>query len=151
MIHDRLERAPLYFGAHPGFRAAFEWLGAHAATAEAGVAVPVAGDRVVARPARYVPHAFDPERFEHHRRFVDVQYVAEGEEVVRVGDAAEMRRVGAFDEAADVGFLAGEGEPVRLRAGEFLVLWPHEAHQPGIAPGPGPSGVRKIVVKVALP
>lgn len=151
MIHDRLERAPLYFGAHPGFRAAFEWLGAHAATAEAGMAVPVAGDRVVARPARYVPHAFDPERFEHHRRFVDVQYVAEGEEVVRVGDAAEMRRVGAFDEAADVGFLAGEGEPVRLRAGEFLVLWPHEAHQPGIAPGPEPAGVRKVVVKVALP
>ena len=108
-------------------------------------------DRVVARPARYVPHAFDPERFEHHRRFVDVQYVAEGEEVVRVGDAAEMRRVGAFDEAADVGFLAGEGEPVRLRAGEFLVLWPHEAHQPGVAPGPEPAGVRKVVVKVALP
>jgi len=151
MIHDRLERAPLYFGAHPGFRAAFEWLGVHAATAEAGTAVPVAGDRVVARPARYVPHPFDPERFEHHRRFIDVQYVAEGEETVRVGDAAEMRRVGAFDEAADVGFLAGEGESVRLRAGEFLVLWPHEAHQPGVAPGPDPAEVRKVVVKVALP
>ena len=151
MIHDRLERAPLYFGAHPGFRAAFEWLGAHAATAEAGGAIPVAGDRVVARPARYVPHPFDPERFEHHRRFLDVQFVVEGEETVFVGDAAEMRRVGAFDEEADVGFLAGAGEPVRLRAGEFLVLWPHEAHQPGVAPGPDAAGVRKVVVKVALP
>ena len=39
---------------------------------------------------------------------------------------------------------------MRLRGGEFLVLFPHEAHQPGVAAETGAGKVRKIVVKVEV-
>ena len=149
MLHDRIENAGLYFGLGPRFRTALEWLAANGASCAAEEPVAVA-DGVVARPARYVPHVPDPARFEFHRRFVDVQFVAEGEEDVLVAPLAETRAGAPFDEAADVGFGAAEGRAVRLRAGEFLVLFPHEAHQPGVAAGPGAGPVRKIVVKIAV-
>ena len=149
MVHDRIENAGLYAGLGPRFRIALEWLAANGASCAAEEPVAVA-DGVVARPARYVPHAPDPARFEFHRRFADVQFVAEGEERVLVAPLAETRAVVPFDEAADVGFGSAEGGAVRLRAGEFLVLFPHEAHQPGVAAETGAGKVRKIVVKVEV-
>ena len=149
MVHDRIENAGLYAGLGPRFRIALEWLAANGASCAAEEPVAVA-DGVVARPARYDPHAPDPERFEFHRRFADVQFVAEGEERVLVAPLAETRAVAPFDEAADVGFGSAEGGAVRLRAGEFLVLFPHEAHQPGVAAETGAGKVRKIVVKVEV-
>ena len=149
MLHDRIEHAELHFGLGPRFRTALEWLAANGASCAAEEPFAVA-DGVVARPARYVPHAPDPARFEFHRRFADVQFVAEGEEDVLVAPLAETRAAAPFDEAADVGFGTAEGEAVRLRAGEFLVLFPHEAHQPGVAAETGAGKVRKIVVKVEL-
>ena len=149
MVHDRIENAGLYAGLGPRFRIALEWLAANGASCAAEEPVAVA-DGVVARPARYVPHAPDPGRFEFHRRFADVQFVAEGEERVLVAPLAETRAVAPFDEAADVGFGSAEGGAVRLRAGAFLVLFPHEAHQPGVAAETGAGKVRKIVVKVEV-
>ena len=149
MVHDRIENAGLYAGLGPRFRIALEWLAANGASCAAEEPVAVA-DGVVARPARYVPHAPDPARFEFHRRFADVQFVAKGEERVLVAPLAETRAVAPIDEAADVGFGSAEGGAVRLRAGEFLVLFPHEAHQPGVAAETGAGKVRKIVVKVEV-
>lgn len=149
MVHDRIENAGLYAGLGPRFRIALEWLAANGASCAAEEPVAVA-DGVVARPARYVPHAPDPARFEFHRRFADVQFVAEGEERVLVAPLSQTRAVAPFDEAADVGFGSAEGGAVRLRAGEFLVLFPHEAHQPGVAAETGAGKVRKIVVKVEV-
>ena len=149
MIHDCIDNIGLYSGMGARIRTALEWLRANGASCEPGEPIPVA-DGVVARPARYVTHPADPSRYEFHRRFIDVQFVAEGEETVIVAPVAETRPVANFDEAADVGFGVAEGTPVRLRAGEFLVLWPHEAHQPGVVTDKGAVSVRKVVVKVAI-
>ena len=151
MILDTLANASLYESLGPGFAAAFAWLRRHGATA-AGAPVPVDGDRVVARPGAYDTHPRDPARFECHRRYADVQFVAEGEEAVEVADPAALRPVAPYDPAADVAWFASDAprDAVRLPAGSFLVLWPHEAHQPGIATAAGPGPVRKVIVKVAL-
>ena len=151
MILDALDNASLYESLGPGFAAAFAWLRRHGATA-AGAPVPVDGDRVVARPGAYETHPRDPARFECHRRYADVQFVAEGEEIVEVAAPAALRPVSPYDPDTDVAWFASDAPrgAVRLPAGSFLVLWPHEAHQPGIAPPAGPGAVRKVVVKVAL-
>lgn len=149
MIHDGIGNARLYLGLGDGIRAALGWLREHGAACAPGDPIPVA-DGVTARPARYMTHASSPSRYEFHRRFIDVQFVAEGEETVLVAPVAGTRASAPFDEAADVGFGTAEGMPLTLRAGEFLILWPHEAHQPGVSTGAGPVSVRKIVVKVAV-
>jgi biofilm protein TabA len=55
---------------------------------------------------------------------------------------------GSYDAEADMERPDGEGSFFDLRAGEFVLLWPGEAHMPGMAIG-DPASVRKIVVKIA--
>lgn len=151
MILDTLANASLYASLGPGFAAAFAWLRRNGATAT-GEPIMVDGDRVIARPGAYVTHPRDPARFECHRRYADVQFIAVGEELVEVAPPEALHPVSPYDPDADVAWFASD-EPrdaVRLSAGSFLVLWPHEAHQPGLAPAAGPGTVRKVVVKVAL-
>ena len=151
MVHDRIENAGLYAGLGPRFRIALEWLAANGASCAAEEPVAVA-DGVVARPARYVPHAPDPARFEFHRRFADVQFVAEGEEIVEVAPADALEPAVPYDPGRDIAWFSSDTvrREVRLPAGTFVVLWPHEAHQPGISPADGARRVRKVVVKVAV-
>ena len=151
MVLDTLANASRYESLGPGFAAAFAWLRRHGATA-AGEPVAVDGDRVVARPGAYETHPRDPARFECHRRFADVQFVAAGEELVEVANPAVLRPVEPYDPAGDIAWFASDAprDVVRLPAGSFLILWPHEAHQPGLAPPAGPGPVRKVVVKVSL-
>ena len=49
----------------------------------------------------------------------------------------------------DVEFLTGDGAFVQLAAGDFVVLWPGEAHMPGMANG-APAPVTKVVVKIRM-
>lgn len=151
MILDSLARSGVYENLGPGFAAAFDWLRRFGATA-AGAPVEVVPGAVVARPGAYETHERDPAKFECHGRFADVHFVAEGEETVEIADPSLLRPVSPLDAAADVAWFASDAPrfSVRLPAGSFLVLWPHEAHQPGIAGPGGPVRVRKTVVKVAV-
>lgn len=149
MIHDNIVNAGLYADIDADIRVALEWLREHGASCAPGDPIPILRG-VTARPAQYMTHDAEPSRYEFHRRFIDVQFVAEGEETVLVAPIAETHATAPFDESADVGFGVAEGVPLKLCAGEFLVLWPHEAHQPGVTLGETPSSVRKIVVKVAV-
>ena len=149
MIHDTLANAARYEGAHPLFREAFAWLREHAATAPEGKTV-LRGEDLFASVSVYRTHSLDPARFEAHRRYADIQYVAEGEERVWVGDLSGMPESTPFDTAKDIGFYHGAGEFVTLRKGDFLVLFPGEVHAPGCLSAENPREVRKIVLKVSM-
>ena len=106
-------------------------------------------DRIFALVQDYETKPREAGRWEAHRRYCDVQFVASGVEFIGVAPLDGMRVVEAYDEAKDVAFFEGEGDLVTLRAGSFAIFWPHDAHMPGVAAG-GPTAVRKVVVKVAV-
>lgn len=151
MIRFFLENPPGVFADDPLFRKAFAWLRERSAAAPLGRSE--IGDGVFAGVDEYETHPFNPEHYEAHRRYIDVQFVAEGEETVFVAplDGAETRV--PFDAGKDVGFYAAaNGEAVPVRSGECVVLFPDDAHAPGAHPASGgPSRVRKIVVKIPAP
>ena len=109
------------------------------------------GDGVRAIVQSYETKAPEEARLEAHRRFADLQYIASGEE--RIGFAL-LGRAGAplapFDAAKDIVFLDGAYETLTLRAGDFAVFFPHDAHAPGIRAGAEPAHVRKVVVKIPV-
>lgn len=114
--------------------------------------VPIDGKRVFAILQRYRTAHLDPPKFEYHRKYIDVQYVLTGEEVIGWVPAAEM--TASFDYNADQDVCFGLVEPgkwssVRLKAGQLAVLWPEDGHAPRLAAG-APLLVRKIVVKIAV-
>jgi beta-galactosidase beta subunit len=56
---------------------------------------------------------------------------------------------GDYDADRDMLRLSGAGDYLTFGAGQFMILWPGDAHMPGIDAGvPGP--VRKVVVKIAI-
>ncbi len=91
-------------------------------------------------------------RFEAHRRYIDVQYLVSGKEFFGWAPLHAMEETDAFSEEKDVvhGSVAeGSFTLVRLSQGLLAVVYPEDAHAPGIADGE-PTPVKKIVVKVAI-
>ena len=114
--------------------------------------VDIDGDRVFALVQRYETARTEAPMFEYHRKYIDVQFMAKGEEVIGWAITESMKIIEAYDEKKDICFgtvKKGKWTPVLLQAGQTAVLWPEDAHAPKIASGE-PSPVMKIVVKVAV-
>jgi YhcH/YjgK/YiaL family protein len=150
MIKDSLANASLYTAVHPRFKQAFEWLAAAIADGIPESRVEIDGTSLVALPQRYDTHPFDCRKFETHEKFIDIQYIVSGCESIVMGDPKEMDPVVPYDAEKDFAFFGGRGAVETVRAGEYLIIWPHEAHAPGCDPGPEAAAVHKIVLKVAV-
>ena len=87
--------------------------------------------------------------FEAHRDYVDIQYMISGEEMIGVTDYNKCQTTVEYDSEKDIEFLSGEGEYHLMKSGDFMVLYPEDAHKPSISADVDfPSAVRKAVVKV---
>ena len=85
--------------------------------------------------------------FEYHRRYLDIFTLAEGCERV---DIAEPGALSLQEQHGDAWLGAGEAEQgVILRPGSFLVLFPGDAHRPGMA-AVEPQAISRIVFKVRI-
>ena len=85
--------------------------------------------------------------FEAHRKYLDVHVMLRGEERVELAhpDALEQ-----FEHSGDFYAYRGDAEQsVILRPGEFLVVWPGDAHRIKIAAGE-PEQVSKAVFKILI-
>lgn len=115
--------------------------------------VEIDGDRVFALVQSYeTVAAGDPVIFEAHRKYIDVQYVAAGQEVIAWATTDRLLVTEAYDPAKEAWFgalPAAETTFVRVAAGELVVLYPTDGHTPRLAAG-APAAVKKIVVKVAV-
>jgi YhcH/YjgK/YiaL family protein len=114
--------------------------------------VDIDGDRVFALVQRYETVRTEAPMFEYHRKYIDVQFIASGEEVIGWAIAETMKITEAYDEKKDICFgtvKKGKWTPVLLQAGQTAVLWPEDAHAPKLA-ADDPIQVMKIVIKVAV-
>ena len=89
--------------------------------------------------------------FETHRKYIDIQYMIDGEEKVGVVDYSECKNEIPYDSSKDIEFLNCNKEDnyQLLKKGEFLILYPNDAHKPSIAIN-NPNRVKKAVVKVLI-
>ena len=87
--------------------------------------------------------------FEAHRDYIDIQYIISGEEKIGVADYSSCTEAIAYDKEKDIEFLNGNGEYYPLKEGEYMILYPQDAHKPSISLN-NQSTVRKVVVKVKI-
>ena len=135
----------------PGLAKAIEFLRLHGVHELPDGKVELDGDRVYAIVQRYETVKTDSPKFEYHRKYIDVQYIVKGEEVIGWTPAEGMSITEAYDADKDICFGTAPEKgwtPVLLRAGQLAVLYPEDGHAPRLAYG-APSMVVKIVVKVA--
>jgi YhcH/YjgK/YiaL family protein len=91
--------------------------------------------------------------FESHRRFIDIQAIFEGEELMEVCDISRMTAKQPYNEKRDLIIYEDNTEASHLRvyAGSAAVFFPSDAHMPTLRVRNDAVHVRKCVVKVPVP
>ena len=111
------------------------------------------GDEVYAMIQAYTSRPVtDAPRFEAHRKYLDIQYLVSGTEAMGWAPLDQLAVNVPYDDERD---RALGTVPVRSRtlvlfsAGYAILLYPSDAHSPGLA-AHEPEPVVKVVVKVLL-
>ena len=110
------------------------------------------GEAMFINDCRYETKPVDGALSEAHRKYIDVMYMVEGEEIILVKPVDALRRVTQpYDEAGDALLAAVDGDEtaVRLQAGQFIVLFPQDAHCPARC-ADRPCPVHKLIGKLAV-
>lgn len=90
-------------------------------------------------------------KFETHERFFDIQFIVKGEEWLGCASRDGLCEETPYNKENDVTFYETPdvGGGVYLKAGEYAVFAPEDAHQPRCI-GSKATSVIKIVVKVPV-
>ena len=86
---------------------------------------------------------------ESHKKYIDIQYLLRGEELIGVGALSDMTEEVSANPEGDIWFHHGPLSDVKIGNGYFAVFFPQDAHAPCIAVEK-PAPVRKVVVKVLV-
>ena len=90
-----------------------------------------------------------PDVAEAHRKYLDIQYIVKGKEVVGWADLNDCRIVGEFSEEKDIGKYEGDFEFININEGICYVALPEDAHMPGRHLDV-PNDFVKVVVKLKV-
>ena len=88
-------------------------------------------------------------KFESHHRYADLQYLVDGEETVVWQTVEKLTKIDE-DPEKDFVLYQGDGVPLPLTAGNFMILFPKDAHMPSRTLHT-PRTNRKLVFKIVCP
>lgn len=150
MILDTLSHAASYQQLGPRFAAGFKWLVDFSPTMADG-RYEIDGDHVFALVQSYVTVPPAEKKYESHRVYADVQYIAEGSEVIYYAPTAALIPTMAYDEGKDCLLYSDPvaATPLFLAPGCFAIFHPQDGHKPGCVHNTA-SRIKKVVVKVRL-
>lgn len=150
MIFDKIEHLKRYNV--PFCEDILKFLKAHDPAALPVGEMEILGRDLFVRPSEYDTKPASEGKFETHRVYADLQYVVGGEEIMQVAPIDTLTPLSAYDEKGDYQFFtaAGSISSSLVRAGEFTVFWPGEAHRPCCTPAERPVRVKKLVFKIRM-
>lgn len=146
MIKDKVQYSALYEEVNPGFKAAFAFL-KEALAAPKEVGRYELGNGVFALVQSYDTKAEENCKIEAHKKYIDIQCVLKGKELFGVADLSTQTMYEDKFEEKDVAFYKGEVDLLTLTDGDFVIVFPEDAHRPQQGDG---SHVEKVVVKVPM-
>ncbi len=149
MIIDKLDSAGIYSGLGERIAKGLDYLASIDATSIEPGKYEIDGDAVFAIVMDYQTKDINEGFWEAHRKYIDIQYIAAGSELIGYANIDGLKAVADYDEESDFLKLEGDGSMIGVDAGTFVIFWPHDAHMPSVAIDK-PASVRKVVVKVAV-
>lgn len=148
MILCKLADACQYAAIHPGLAAGFDFLRRPDIAELEDGRHGVDGDRLFAIIARGTARGVAESPLEFHRRYIDIQCVVGGQDVIGWLPTTECRQLRSeYDAESDLGFyLDPPATWFPVPAQSLAIFFPEDAH----APLGGSGLVHKVVVKVAV-
>ena len=89
--------------------------------------------------------------WESHKKYLDIQFIISGEEIIEVSDINHVKSIGNYDDEKD--FCTFEGETqltVTMNPGDLTIFYPEDVHKPGLKTKKGSIPVRKCLFKIKI-
>lgn len=88
--------------------------------------------------------------YESHKKYIDIQYVIKGEEIMGLTTLDKVIVKEAYNEEKDIVFYNSDaGEYLKATPENFFLFFPEDVHRPSITTGDSVL-IKKIVVKILI-
>ena len=89
-------------------------------------------------------------RYESHRKYIDIQYVIKGEELIGVTTLDKVEVAEPYSEEKDIAFYSFDGGNYRKATPEkFFIFFPDNVHRPSLKVDESVP-VKKAVIKILI-
>jgi YhcH/YjgK/YiaL family protein len=151
MIADKLKNAVLYSGISERLARALELLKDRDIINKEDGRYELDGDNLFCLVQKYETSPADKCNCEAHKKYIDVQFIASGEELIQYANINDLEVKESYDDTKDKILYkpSAKMSSAILTSGMFAVYFPEDAHLP-CAQVSGPSNVHKVVVKVKV-
>lgn len=153
MILDSIENAALYSSVSQGICDALSAAANYPTLPYITGKTEINDDKLFLLALEYETKWPDGDAFmEAHQKYIDVMYMVDGEELIYVKQTSSLTKlISAYDGEKDalLAELDKNMTEVHLKAGDFVILFPQDAHCPGCCVD-SPKTVKKIICKVAI-
>ena len=150
MVFDDIANAHLYYGLGEGIRQALTFFASYGPESHQATPLKLEGGILVNRTAYPTGERTNPQ-MEGHRQFIDVMYMAEGEEALFFLPLSEAEGLQAYDPAIEACLcpLHPQASRFHFQAGRFAIFFPDDLHCPGQL-WDKPADVKKLIAKVPV-
>jgi len=151
MIVDKIENAHLYANLSDRLTKALEILKNKSLIEKDDGRYDVDGDNLYYIVQRYETRPADQCKLEAHKKYIDIQFVAAGEEILGYTPLENLETSQPYNEAKDIVLykMPAKISIMKLGPGMFCILFPQDAHMPKCHLD-SPSNVHKVVVKIKI-
>jgi len=151
MIVDTIENAYLYKAISPRIAKALELLASKDIDEKPEGKHEVESSKLYYLVQNYTTKPRENGLFEAHKKYIDIQFVANGQESIFVEHISKLKETKAYNENDEAALYEQPGRfsDIRMSKGMFCILFPEDGHAP-CRTAANECKVRKIVVKVAI-
>jgi len=150
MIADVLKNRQIYASISPRIKTALEYIAKTDFSAIAPGRYELDGSNLFVLVQAYDSIPREQGKWECHKNYIDIQYIAEGVEQIGCNNINKMKVTTEYNPEKDIAFLSGEGDFITFSKGSYGIFFPADAHMPKIAADNIPAKVKKVVVKVKV-
>ncbi len=151
MIFDRLNNSKQYYKLNERLEKGFEFILNNDLSSLKEGRYEIDGNDIYANVQTLTTKEKSEQKWEVHRKYIDIQYVIKGEECMGYGILEDFKNVAEkYDETKDVEFLKGETyNYINVKEGDFVIFYPQDVHAPMLSVKK-PENIKKVIVKIAL-
>jgi YhcH/YjgK/YiaL family protein len=148
MILDTIENYQLYKAINERIAKGFDFLRTTDLDAIPSGKHDIDGDTIFALVQEYQTKPLNECKLESHKKYIDIQYVIRGEEMMGV-TTQNNQKIIEVNEEKDYTFYEGTTSLVRVSKGMFTIFFPDDLHQPCVQTESA-AEVKKVVIKVMM-
>lgn len=149
MIFDNVRNIEFYYPFSKALKDSFDFIRRQEFSFQDPQTHKIGTEGIFAIPQQYSPKQREDRFIECHRKYIDIQVMMAGMEYMGYANKNILSCSG-YDEEHDTELLTGTLTFLPFRKDYFAILFPQDAHMPGVKDRDSTKTAEKIVIKVPV-